>query len=84
VHPIDEASPFFGRGKKDLEQKQDEVIILIKGFDETFSQTVHARYSYRFDEIAWNAKFIPAFEFDETGNMVLNINKVGNYTVLEP
>src|ERR1700722_2781454 len=84
VHPIDEASPFFGRGKKDLEQKQDEVIILIKGFDETFSQTVHARYSYRFDEITWNAKFIPAFEFDETGNMVLNINKVGNYTVLEP
>jgi inward rectifier potassium channel len=84
VHPIDEASPFFGKTKEDLEQKQAEIIILIKGFDETFSQGVRARYSYRFDEIAWNAKFTPAFDFDHTGNMVLNINKVGSYKAVEP
>ncbi|MGA3188083.1 MAG: ion channel [Bryobacteraceae bacterium] len=83
VHPIDESSPLFGKTKEDLQQKQAEVIILIKGFDETFSQSVRARYSYRFDEIAWNAKFTPAFDFDETGTMVLNINKVGNYAPVE-
>ena len=55
---------------------------MIKAFDETFSQSVHSRYSYRFDEITWNAKFTPAFEFDETGDMVLNINKVGSYEQL--
>jgi inward rectifier potassium channel len=60
------------------------VIILIKAFDETFSQSVRARYSYRFDEIIWNAKFTPAFEFDHTGNMVLNIDKVGSYAPVEP
>jgi inward rectifier potassium channel len=84
VHPIDEESPLFGKAKQDLEQKQAEVIVLIKGFDETFSQSVRARYSYRFDEIDWNAKFTPAFEFDETGNMVLNINKVGSHASVEP
>jgi inward rectifier potassium channel len=84
VHPIDEASPLFGKTKEDLEQKQAEIIILIKGFDETFSQGVRARYSYRFDEIAWYAKFTPAFDFDGSGNMVLNINKVGSYTPVEP
>ena len=84
VHPIDESSPFFGRTKEELEQRQAEVIVLIKGFDETFSQSVRARYSYRFDEIAWNAKFTPAFDFDETGSMVLNINKVGSYKAVEP
>ena len=51
VHPIDHHSPFWGKTKEDLERLQAEVLILIKGFDETFSQTVHARYSYRFDEI---------------------------------
>lgn len=84
VHPIDEGSPLFGKTKEDLEQSQAEVIIVIKGFDETFSQTVRARYSYRFDEIAWNAKFTPAFDFDETGSMVLNIDKVGSYAPVEP
>jgi inward rectifier potassium channel len=84
VHPIDEVSPLFGKTKEDLEQKQAEIIILIKGFDETFSQGVRARYSYRFDEIAWYAKFTPAFDFDGGGNMVLNINKVGSYTPVEP
>jgi inward rectifier potassium channel len=84
VHPIDEASPLFGKTNEDLERKQAELLILIKGFDETFSQSVRVRFSYRFDEIAWNAKFTPAFDFDETGNMVLNINKVGNYALVEP
>jgi inward rectifier potassium channel len=84
VHPIDESSPLFGKTEKDLIRAQAEVIVLIKGFDETFSQIVHARNSYRFDEIEWNAKFTPAFDFDQTGNMILNIDKVGNHTHLGP
>ena len=84
MHPIDESSPLFGKTSDDAEKKQAEVIILIKGFDETFSQGVRARYSYRFDEIAWNAKFTPAFEIDGTGSMVLNIDKVGSYAPGEP
>ena len=84
VHPIDDASPLFGKTDEDAGRKQAEVIILIKAFDETFSQSVRARYSYRYDEIVWNAKFTPAFEFDETGNMVLNIDKVGSHKSIEP
>jgi inward rectifier potassium channel len=84
VHPIDESSPLFGKTHEDTERRKAEVIVLIKGFDETFSQSVRARYSYRFDEIVWNAKFTPAFEFDETGTMVLNIDKVGNHAPVEP
>jgi inward rectifier potassium channel len=83
VHPIDESSPLFGKTEADFAGKQAEIIVLIKAFDETFSQSVRARYSYRFDEIAWNAKFTPAFDFDATGTMVLNINKVGNYAPVE-
>lgn len=64
VHPIDEHSPFHGKTADDLERLQAEILILIKGFDDTFSQTVHSRYSYRYDEIVWGARFAPAFDVD--------------------
>jgi len=79
VHPIDEASPLFGKTEADLTGLQAEILILIKGFDDTFSQTVNARYSYRFDEIEWGAKFSPAFHIDEKGEMVLDVDQVGSF-----
>jgi len=57
---------------------QAEVLILIKGVDDTFSQTVHARYSYTHDEIVWGAKFAPAFEIDEKGNLQLEVDRVSD------
>lgn len=77
VHPIDETSPFFGKTPEDLERLQAEVLVMIQGFDDTFGQTVHARYSYRYDEITWGARFVPAFEFDRNGDMHVEVNKVG-------
>jgi inward rectifier potassium channel len=79
VHPIDQASPLFGKTPADLEQLQAELIILVKGFDETFSQVVHSRYSYRHDEIVWGAKFLPAFSVEPTGDLLLEIDKVGEF-----
>src|SRR5581483_12189015 len=77
VHPIDENSPLRGKTSDDLNRLQAEVLVMMKGFDDTFGQTVHARYSYRFDEITWGAHFVPAFEFDRNGNMHVELNKVG-------
>jgi inward rectifier potassium channel len=84
VHPIDEASPLYNQTPEDFARQQAEFIILIKAFDETFAQVVHARYSYRFDELMWNAKFSPAFSPDPEGHMVLEVEKVGNYCPVEP
>jgi inward rectifier potassium channel len=61
VHPIDEQSPLAGKTRDDLEQVQAEILVLLTGVDETYEQTVHARTSYRADEIIWNAKFRPVF-----------------------
>ncbi len=77
VHPIDTNSPLFGKTAADLERLQAEVLIMMKAFDDTFGQTVHARYSYRFDEITWGATFAPAFEIDHNGDLEVEINKVG-------
>jgi inward rectifier potassium channel len=82
VHPVDDASPLFGKTSQDLERLQAEFVILIKAFDDTFSQTVHARYSYRYDELAWQAKFEPAFEIDAEGNLILNVDQVSNHALM--
>jgi inward rectifier potassium channel len=64
VHPIDKDSPLFGKTAKDLERLQAELLILIKGFDETFGQEVLSRYSYTYDEFIWGGSFAPAFHVD--------------------
>ena len=76
VHPIDETSPLWGKVAEDLARLQTEFLILIKGFDDTFFQTVHVRYSYRFEEIVWGARFAPAFEVDSHGDMVLELERL--------
>jgi inward rectifier potassium channel len=61
VHPIDSASPLAGRTREDLERTQAEILVLLSGIDEALEQTVHARSSYRADEIVWNARFQSMF-----------------------
>ena len=77
VHPIDEKSPLYGATAKDLERLQSEIMINLRAFDESFGQTVHARYSYRYDEIVWGAKFVQAFEVDADGELRLEVSRVG-------
>lgn len=61
VHPIDEASPLRGLTPDDLVRADAEFLILLNGFDETFSQNVHTRSSYRADEVVWGATFKSMF-----------------------
>lgn len=79
VHPIEESSPLGGKTSADLAMLQAEILITVKGFDETFGQVVHSRYSYRYDEIVWGAKFRPAFRVEETGDLLLEVDKLGDY-----
>jgi len=77
VHPIDDGSPLWGKTAEDLKRLQAEVLVLIQGQDDTFNQTVAARYSYRHDEIVWGARFAPAFTVDQEGHLLLELRKIG-------
>ncbi len=79
VHPIDETSPLWGKTEDDLRARQAEVLIVLRSFDESFSQVVHSRYSYRWDEIEWSAQFLPAFEVAPEGHLLLDIHRVGHF-----
>ena len=51
VHTIDQDSPLFGISEEELCASGAEFLILLTGMDETFSQVVNARSSYRANEV---------------------------------
>jgi inward rectifier potassium channel len=58
THKVDEKSPFYGpNAAADLAAKKTEIYLSLTGLDETISQTVHARYAYSLDDIAWGSRF---------------------------
>lgn len=82
VHPIDEESPFSKIDLTRLEEEDFEIIIQLKGFDETFGQTVHSHSSYLSNELVVGAKFRPAYAFDDDGSSFLPVDKFSDYDVV--
>jgi inward rectifier potassium channel len=76
VHPIDEQSPLARRTKNDLIAEEVEILVLLSGVDEAFAQTVHARTSYRPDEIVWNARFASIFMPPQAGMLGIDLAKL--------
>ncbi len=58
VHPISSSSPLYKLTKEEVLAKDAEFIIMMKAFDESFSQTVYSRSSYKASEIKWGQKFV--------------------------
>jgi len=82
VHYIDEKSPLYGMTKTDFEGTDLEMMIMIKGYNETAAQSFHAKSSYTVNEIIWNAKFKVPYHFREDGVTVFELDKIDDYEVL--
>lgn len=76
VHPINEESPFYGRTAEELEEMKVEIFAFVKAFDETFSQTVYSRTSYRASEVIYGAKFQPMFAPQPNGKTLLDLRLI--------
>lgn len=76
VHPIDENSPFNGLTEADILDLKIELIVLLKAFDDTFSQTIYSRSSYKCTEIKMGKKFIPMFTTMENGKTLLDLRMI--------
>ena len=84
VHPIDEASPLWGMTQDELMAIDAEFLVLLNGFDETFSQNVHTRSSYKAEEIVWGAKFRSTFNLpDDDGTISVDIRKLDDVDRLQ-
>ena len=80
VHPIEEKSPLFGLTVKDLEERDAEILILVKAINDTFSQTVYSRYSYKSHDFIAGAKFKPIHqEATENGKVKIRVNEIHKF-----
>ena len=77
VHPIDERSPLFEMSHADLVAKEAEFLILMTGTDETFSQVVHARSSYKPPEVVMGERFVNIYNpIDHHGVVSIDVRKL--------
>lgn len=84
VHPIDEDSPLLGLTPDDMVQQEVEFLILLTGIDESFSQVVHARSSYRAEEVVHNARFADIFERTDGNQIRIDAERMSTIEMLEP
>ncbi|MEO6882584.1 MAG: ion channel [Bacteroidia bacterium] len=81
VHHVDEKSPLYEITEKELLERDAEFIILLKAFDDSFSQTIYSRHSYMADELIWGQKFANMLSISETGMRILHIDKLNETSV---
>jgi inward rectifier potassium channel len=82
VHPINEESPFYGLSLEDLINAEAEITILLKAFDDSFSQTVYSRSSYKAEEFVWGAKFSNIHGRTKDGNYA-DLHRIGEFEKAE-
>jgi inward rectifier potassium channel len=83
VHAIDEKSPLWGMNQTDIAESNAEIMLLLKGFDDTFSQDVHKRSSYMHHEIVWGAKYVSLLNNVQNGITIIDLSRINDYDRVE-
>lgn len=85
VHPIDDKSPLTGLTEEDIKAADLEVYVLVRGFDDVFSNFVLRRTSYTYNEIQFNRRFVPMYRESEDGKTtILELHKLNEHQKVEP
>lgn len=82
IHMINKHSPLFGLTKAEMVKRHMELLILVKGFDDTYSQKIHSRRSYSFLELIDGARFIQMYDHMDD-RTVLHLSKLDSYEEFE-
>jgi inward rectifier potassium channel len=75
MHAIDEASPLRGATPASLYDSQIEIIVLLRGTDDTLADIIYARHSYMPDEILWDRRFVDVLALTPTGRRIVNLHR---------
>lgn len=68
IHTIDKDSPLYGLDEAGMKSNNVELLVVIKGFDETYNAIVHSDRSYQMSDLIYGAEFKPMYTVmnDET------------------
>lgn len=75
VHPINPTSPLYGLTEDEIRRRDPEFIIMLRAFDESFSQTVYSRSSYTSEELFWGRKFVYVAR-PEKGGLAVDVSRI--------
>ena len=75
MHPIGESSPLHGANRESMLEDQVEIVVILSGTDETYSDKVYARHSYVPHDIHWRKKFADILSTHPSGRRVLDLRK---------
>jgi len=78
VHPIDGNSPLQNLSKADLLESDPEFIVFVNAINDTNSQLIHARTSFKNSEIIWGAKYSSIYKTRKTRTEV-SIDKISSF-----
>jgi inward rectifier potassium channel len=74
VHPINDASPLYGRTHDILREQSANIIVTLTGIDDRLATTVHSRYVYTWEDLEFERRFADLFKNDpETGRRYLDM-----------
>lgn len=67
MHEINESSPLYGLGEKDISELQGEIIVTAIGTDSTYGETIHANQFYRLKSARFGYRFKDMVEIQPNG-----------------
>ncbi|HTE12645.1 MAG TPA: ion channel [Chitinophagaceae bacterium] len=84
VHPIDEDSPLSGFSFEDMKAADVELYVLVRGFDDVYSNVVLQRTSYTYEEIKFNHKFKPMYRESNDGKTtIVELHKLNEHVEIK-
>jgi inward rectifier potassium channel len=75
MHAIDERSPLHGLSLDELYDRQMEIIVLLRGTDDTLADLVYVRHAYTPDDIVWNHRFVDVLSVSPQGRRVVDLTR---------
>jgi inward rectifier potassium channel len=75
MHRIDAESPLYGETRESLEARNAEILVVLRGLDETFVSTIHARASYLPHEIVWGRRLADIFTLAADGRRAIDFRR---------
>ena len=76
VHTISQDSPLYNMTENDLREGNAEFLVLVNAIDDTSSQPVHARSSYKWQEVVWGAQFCDMYRTTRDGRMSVDLRRL--------
>lgn len=82
IHIIDDKSPLYKLSKEQIAAQKTEIMVVVRGYDELYTQLIHSYHSYYYKDIVWNARFRLMYDTQKEGT-VLHLDQLNDYELLD-